>query len=148
MTSTALSSPARPNGTTPLGRHVTSWSRLAFYFGIALCVQGGIWLLWPHFNTRLPALIAALMLCIGIIATHRGAPLRLIMVGLHLDLQAAMLGFILGHQVFDVYPQWAIWSGATANVITGAVLGIVLALLGTAGLRVTERSRRMGRSQP
>ena len=117
---------------------MTSWSRVAYCFGIGLCIQGGIWLLWPHPHTRIAALIALLLLSIGIIVTHRGVPVRFTMVSLHLQLQAAWLGFALGHQLFDVYPASPIWASAFSNVITGIVAAVMLGLLGTVVLGVTR----------
>ena len=115
-----------------------SWSRVAYCFGIGLCIQGGIWVFWHHPSSRLAAFVALLLLGIGIIVTHRGAPVRFIMVSLHLELQAACLGFALGHQLFDVYPASPIWSSALSNVITGIVIAVVLGFLGTVGLGVTR----------
>ena len=115
-----------------------SWSRAAYCFGIGLCVQGGIWVFWPPHSSRLAALVALLLLGIGIIVTHRGAPVRFIMLTLHLELQAASLGFLLGHQLFDVYPASPIWSSALNNVITGIVMAVILGFLGTVGLGVTR----------
>ena len=117
-----------------------SWSRVAYCFGIGLCIQGGIWVFWHHPSpsSRLAALVALMLLGIGIIVTHRGAPVRFIMVSLHLELQAACLGWVLGHQLFDVYPALPIWSIALSNVITGIVIAVVLGFLGTVGLGVTR----------
>ncbi len=115
-----------------------SWSRVAYCFGIGLCIQGGIWVFWHHPSSRLAALVALLLLGIGIIVTHRGAPVRFIMVSLHLELQAACLGLVLGHQLFDVYPASPIWFSALSNVITGIVAAVVLGFLGTVGLGVTR----------
>ena len=116
--------------------------RLAFCFGIGLCIPGGVWLLWPFLSTRPVAMAATLVYCIGLIATRSGVPVRLIMVDLHLELQATFLGFTIGHQLFDVYPQWAIWSGAVGNVVTGVVVASVVGMLGTAGLLATRRLDR------
>lgn len=127
----------------------TSWSRVAYCFGIGLCIQVGLWLLWLHpSSSRLAALVALLALCIGIIITHRGAPIRFFMVSLHLELQAAALGFTVGHQLFDVYPQWAIWSGAIGNVTNGIIIAIVLGMLGTAGLRMTQGRKPRNDKEP
>lgn len=133
----------------PNSRDKASWSRVAYCFGIGLCIQAGIWLVWHHPSSRLAAFATLLALSIGIIVTHRGAPIRFIMVSLHLELQAASLGFIFGHQVFDVYPQWVIWSGAVSNVITGVIIATVLGLLGTVSLRMARwRRHRDGKGPP
>ena len=118
---------------------------MAYAVGIGLCIQGAVWSLGPYLiNTRLVALVATVLLGIGIIMNHRRAPTRILMVGLHMELQAAFLGFTLGHQLFDVYPGLPIWSGAIGNVTTGVVLAIVLGSLGTVALRFGRWLRHLG----
>ncbi len=125
---------------------MTSWSRAAYCFGIGFCIEGAVWLLCPYVYTRLTALIAMLAFCIGLIAMYRGTPVRfMMMIRLHLELQAAFLGFIVGHQLFDVYPRSAIWSSAIGNLILGVVMAILVGLLGTASLLVTRWLRHFGR---
>ncbi len=120
--------------------------RLAFCFGIGFCIEGLAWLLWPFVIPHAVAMVGVLVYCLGVIAALRGMPVRLIMVELHLELQATWLGFTIGFQVFDVYPQWAIWSGVVGNVVSGVIVASVVGLLGTAGLLATRRFAQANRA--